>query len=160
MLKNTLKRFPIYTEYLKHVKGVGEIAAGWIIGEFDIHKAENVSKMWQFAGLNPGLVRGCKDIDAEKYNSGMGEIIREYELKDNKKRIVYRTDNLIRGDKLAEGYVAPFNQKLRTALVGVLAGGFIKQQNFYVMEFYYPYKERLSHEENTVPHKVKIVIIS
>ena len=53
---------------------------------------------------------------------------------------------------MAEGYVAPFNQKLRTALVGVLADGFIKQQNFYCMEFYYPYKQRLEQEENTIIH--------
>jgi len=134
-LKRVLKRFPIWTEYLEGVKGVGTIAAGWIIGEFDIEKATTVSKMWQFAGLNPGLVKGKKRVDHE----------------DGKVEFV-ETGEMIRGDKLTPGHVSPFNQNLRTALVGVLADGFIKQQNYYCMEFYYPYKARLEQEENTVLH--------
>lgn len=134
-LKRVLKRFPIWTEYLGGVKGVGTIAAGWIIGEFDIEKATTVSKMWQFAGLNPGLVKGKKRVDHE---DGKVEFI--------------ETGEMIRGDKLTPGHVSPFNQNLRTALVGVLADGFIKQQNYYAMEFYYPYKARLEQEENTVVH--------
>lgn len=134
-LKRVLKRFPIWTEYLEGVKGVGTIAAGWLIGEFDIEKATTVSKMWQFAGLNPGLVKGKKRVDHE----------------DGKVEFV-ETGEMIRGDKLTPGHVSPFNQNLRTALVGVLADGFIKQQNYYCMEFYYPYKARLEQEENTVIH--------
>jgi len=134
-LKRVLKRFPIWTEYLEGIKGVGTIAAGWIIGEFDIEKATTVSKMWQFAGLNPGLVKGKKRVDHE----------------DGKVEFV-ETGEMIRGDKLTPGHVSPFNQNLRTALVGVLADGFIKQQNYYAMEFYYPYKARLEQEENTVLH--------
>lgn len=134
-LKRVLKRFPVWTEYLEGIKGVGTIAAGWIIGEFDIEKATTVSKMWQFAGLNPGLVKGKKRVDHE----------------DGKVEFV-ETGEMIRGDKLTPGHVSPFNQNLRTALVGVLADGFIKQQNYYCMEFYYPYKARLEQEENTVTH--------
>ena len=134
-LKRVLKRFPIWTEYLEGIKGVGTIAAGWIIGEFDIEKATTVSKMWQFAGLNPGLVKGKKRVDHE----------------DGKVEFV-ETGEMIRGDKLTPGHVSPFNQNLRTALVGVLADGFIKHQNYYAMEFYYPYKARLEQEENEVLH--------
>ena len=151
-LKRVLKRFPIWTEYLEGVKGVGTIAAGWIIGEFDIEKATTVSKMWQFAGLNPGMVRGVKDIEKDKYKPSMGEVIREYTTMKGVKHVHVLTDELIRGDKLTEGFTAPFNQNLRTALVGVLADGFIKHQNYYAMEFYYPYKARLEQEENTVLH--------
>jgi hypothetical protein len=151
-LKRVLKRFPIWTEYLEGVKGVGTIASGWIIGEFDIEKATTVSKMWQFAGLNPGMVRGVKDIEKDKYKPSMGEVIREYTTMKGVKHVHVLTDELIKGDKLTEGFTAPFNQNLRTALVGVLADGFIKQQNYYCMEFYYPYKARLEQEENTVIH--------
>lgn len=150
-LKKVLKRFPVYNEFLEQVKGVGCIAAGWIISEFDIHKADTVSKMWQFAGLNPGMVRGKKDIDKKKYKPEMGEVVREYTAKEEE-RIVYLTDTMVRGDKNQEGFVSPYNKSLRTALVGVLADGFIKQQNYYCMTFYYPYKERLEREENEVMH--------
>ena len=135
-LKERLKRFPVYTEYLLNVKGVGDIAAGHIIGNINIHEATTVSKIWQYCGLNPGMVRGKKRVEDKK-----GNVTFE------------TTDTMIRGDKLTAGFVSPFNKNLRTALVGVLADGFIKQQNFYCMEFYYPYKARLEQEENEVLHR-------
>lgn len=132
-LLKVLKRFPIYTKYLSKVKGVGPIAAGWIIGEYDINKADTVSKLWQFTGLNPGLVIGKKRV----------------ENKDGTFSLV-PTGEMIRGDKLTPGHVAPFNKRLRTALVGVMADGFIKAQNDYCLRFYYPYKARLEQEANKV----------
>lgn len=131
MLKQVLKRFPVYTEFLQNVKGVGEIAAGWIIAEYDIHKASTVSKLWQFTGLNPGKVRGKK----------------RKENKDGTYTFI-ETNEMIRGDRLTPGFVAPFNKRLRTAMVGVLADGFIKSQNEYALNYYYPYKERLANEES------------
>lgn len=130
MLAKTLKRFPVYTEHLVHVKGVGEIAAGWIVSEFDIHKATTVSKMWQFAGLNPSMVQGKKRVEHE---DGSFDLV--------------PTGHMVPGDRKTPGHVAPFNGRLRTALVGVLADGFIKAQAPYAMDYYYPYKERLAHSE-------------
>jgi len=132
-LTKVLKRFPIYNDYLLHVKGVGTMAAAWIIGEFDIHKATTVSKLWQFAGMNPGLVRGKKR--KERKDGGFD---------------IITTDTLVRGDKKTAGFVAPFNGNLRTALLGVMASGFIKCQNAYCMEYYYPYKARLEQSANEV----------
>ena len=134
-LLKALKRFPIYTEYLKGVKGVGTIASAIIIAEFDIHIATTVSKMWQYAGLNPSMVRGKK----------------RKELKDGKFEII-TSDTMIRGDKLTAGFVSPFNKRLRTALCGVLADGFIKAQAPHALEFYYPYKARLEQSKNVVTH--------
>lgn len=108
-LHKVLKRFPIYTEWLSRVKGVGDIAAGWILSEYDIHKANTVSALWQFTGLNPGLVRGKKRIENEDGTYSYVE-----------------TGEYIRGDRLTPGFVAPFNKRLRTAMVGVLADGFLK----------------------------------
>jgi hypothetical protein len=129
-LAKLLKRFPVYTEFLASVKGVGPIAAATIIGSIDIHKATTVSKIWQYCGLNPGMVRGKK----------------RHENKDGTFRIEI-TDTMIRGDKLTSGFVAPFNKNMRTALCGILADGFIKAQAPYALEHYYPYKERLSQSE-------------
>ena len=129
-LKKLLKRFPIYTEWLLSVKGVGTIAAAHIVAAYDIHKADTISKLWQYTGLNPGMVRGKK----------------RHENKDGTFRIEI-TDTMIRGDRLTAGFVAPFNKNLRTALCGVLADGFIKAQAPYAMEYYYPYKERLANSD-------------
>jgi len=132
-LKKVLKRFPVYTEFLKGVKGVGPIAAGWIVGEYDIQRADTVSKLWQFTGLNPGMVPGRKRVE-----DGEGES--HYEL----------TGVMVRGDKLTPGYVAPFNKRLRTALAGVMCDGFIKAQNEYCMKYYYPMKARLEQSDGMV----------
>ena len=150
-LKKVLKRFPVYNEFLVNVKGVGTIAAAKIIGEFDIFKASTVSKLWQFAGLNPSDVRGKKAIEKSKYTADMGDIVGEYEERPGSPaKWIVQTNDMVRGDRLTPGYVAPFNGNLRTALVGVLADGFIKAQAPYCMDFYYPYKARLEQEESIV----------
>jgi hypothetical protein len=132
-LLKRLKRLPVYEHFLAGVKGIGPIAAGWIVAEFDIHKATTVSKLWQFAGLNPGMVIG------------------QIRVEDGKDKWHYeKTDKMVRGDRLTPGFVAPFNQRLRTALVGVMADGFIKCQNEYALEYYYPYKARLEREETPI----------
>jgi hypothetical protein len=132
-LLKVLRKFPIYTEYLEGVKGVGTVAAAHIIGSFDIYKASTVSKLWQYAGTNPGMVRGKKRVE---HKDGSFDII--------------VTDTMIRGDKLTAGFVAPFNKTLRIALLGVMADGFIKAQNSYAMEYYYPMKARLEQSDNQV----------
>lgn len=137
-LVKMLKRFPIYTEYLAGVTGLGTIGAGWIISEFDIHKAETVSKMCQYSGFNSGLVMGMKH-DGEDENG--------------RPRYV-ESGVMIRGDRLTPGFRSPFNRRLRTALMGIVAKGFIRAKNHYYREFYIPYKSRLENEENMVMHRI------
>jgi len=152
MLKKALEKFPVYNEWLKDVKGVGEVSAGWLLGEFDIHEATTVSKMWQYAGLNPGLVRGKKRITKKDYKPSMGKIIREIEnIKSKGTDYIIETDHLVKGDKPTEGFVLPYNKNLKSFLLGVLATqGFIMQQNNYAVEFYYPRKTRLEKEESII----------
>ena len=136
-LKKMLNRFPIYTGWLEGVKGVGTITAAHIISTLDIEEATTVSKMWQYCGMNPGQVKGKKRV--EKGDSF--EIV--------------TTDTLVRGDKPTPGFVLPYNKTIKTVLLGVLADGFIKAQAPYAIDYYYPYKERLSHSEKTVMHGAK-----
>ena len=131
-IKNILKEIPVYNEFLLNVKGVGGAMAGWIISEFDIDIATTVSKMWQYAGLNPGLVYGKKRIEKKKSFS------------------IVVTDELIRGDKLTPGFISPFNGKLRTVLCGILADSFLKSKSSYALDYYYPYKTRLEQEESVI----------
>jgi len=132
-LKRVLKRNLLYTDFLANVKGCAEVSSAYICGMFDFHKATTVSKLWQYAGLNSAEVRGKKRKDL---GNGKFEIV--------------TTDTKIRGDKLTPGFVSPFNKELRTALLGVMASGFIMQKNSYAMEYYYPYKERLAHSDDEV----------
>lgn len=128
-----LKEFPIYTEFLAKVKGVGDASAGWIISAYDIYRADTVSKMWQFTGVNPGMVQGKKRIEGK----AKGEFT------------IVTTDQMVRGDKLTAGFVSPFNTRLRAAMVGVLADSFIKCKSEYAV-YYYQYKARLEQSARKV----------
>lgn len=61
-IKNVLKTIPIYNEYLKGIKGVGNTLSAIMLSYFDIEIATTVSKMWAFAGLDPNkkLEKGKK----------------------------------------------------------------------------------------------------
>ncbi len=129
-IKIELKKYPIWTEWLKGVKGIAHMMASVIISEYDIYKASTVSKMWQFTGLNPGMIKGKK---VKKNKDGSCTII--------------LTDKMVRGDKLTEGFTAPFNTWLKSKMMGVLAESFIKSQSYYAMTHYYPYKQRLENSD-------------
>ena len=107
--------------FLKDVKGVGPALAAVLISEIDITKANTVSAIWQYAGLNP-------------QKTVYGRVKKEGK--------VVTTDTLIRGDKLVKGYLAPYNQFLKSKLMGVLATSFIKCKSPYA-KFYYDNKTRL-----------------
>ncbi len=135
-IAKVLKGVPIWEGFLKDVKGIGPCMAGVIISEYDIHIASTVSKLWQFTGLNPGQVRGTTRKDKKV---------------DGKRVPVFeKSDVMVRGDRRSPGFVSPFNGWLRSKMIGVLAGSFIKAQAPYAMEFYYPYKARLEQEANLV----------
>jgi len=51
-----LKRVPIYHRFLKHVFGAGPIAAAYLIGEVDIHRATKPSNLRKFCGV-------CSDVN-------------------------------------------------------------------------------------------------
>jgi hypothetical protein len=129
-----LGEWPVYTEWLAGVKGVGHLMSGVMCAEFDIYKWEYISKGWQYAGMNPGMVRGMKFVKTSKPDSYVpkeGNVVRHM-----KNGVVVRTFDLVRGDRLTPGYLAPFNQFLRTKLVGVLAPSFLKCQSPYSQHYY------------------------
>ena len=131
--KSAVECTPEWRLFLKDVKGVGPKMAAVLITEIDIEKAENAAKIWQFAGLNPGLVRGKKRIGDK----------------------IVVTDDMIRGDRLTAGYLAPYNQYLKTKVVGVLADSFIKSKSPYA-KFYYDYKHRLENSREITGDKGKM----
>lgn len=57
-LGQILRKFPIYTEFLKQERGVGVRMASVLVSEVDIHKAETVSALWRYCGLAVDLETG------------------------------------------------------------------------------------------------------
>jgi hypothetical protein len=145
-IKRLLKSEPLYTEWLVKIPGVDYMTAGYIIGEYstDPQKLKTVSSMWQFAGLALGPVKGRKKV-------GKG-----------KKAKIVVTDTLIRGDRLTKGFLSPFNQKLRSVLLGSTADSMIKcagtrQALCPYRKFYVNYKTRLENSDREVSHYGKKV---
>lgn len=51
-IPKVLEDYPIYTEFLNNIRGIGPAMAGVITSEFDIHKAKYRSSLWAYAGLD------------------------------------------------------------------------------------------------------------
>ena len=123
-----IHKHPLWVHFLRDVKGVGEMMAAVIVTQFDIDRAETVSKMWQFSGMNPGQVRG------KVWKKKAGD------------RLLVATDAMIRGDKKTKGYVCPFNSFLKAKMLGVLGSSFLKAASPY-RTYYDNYKHRLESED-------------
>lgn len=126
MIQEAVRKEPLWKAFFEGVKGCGELMAAVMLSEFDIHKANTVSKMYAYAGLSPGKTFG------KKWNKEKTEII--------------TTDTLVRQDKLTSGFLSPYNQWLRSKLIGVLAGSFLKCNSPY-RKFYDNMRNRLEQEE-------------
>ena len=148
-LCRTFKAYP----FLEAVLGAGPVVSGVLLGSINPFRAANVSKITQFAGLNPSAVRGKKRCAIADYKGSRDLVTTVTYDKDGKPEdYIYITDILIPGDKLTKGFVAPFNTKLRMMLCGIMADSFVRigTRNKYVAEVYYPVKERLRNSDNMV----------
>ncbi len=135
-LKNILGDYPIYTDFLKGVNGIGPAIAGIILSEIDISKAKYPSSLWKYAGLDvapdgKGRSRKKEHLVDSEYVDKEGEI------------------------KTKKGI--SFNPFLKTKLIGILAASFLKVKESPYKDCYYNYKERLenhpNHQDKTKGHR-------
>ena len=132
-LGHILKDYPIYTEFLDGVKGIGPAMAGVIISEVDITKAEYPSSLHKYAGL---------DVASD----GQGRSRRKEHLEDSE----YKDKE----GKVQTKKGITFNPFLKTKLTGVLGASFLKQSpdKCVYRKIYDDYKHRLEHMD---AHKEK-----
>ena len=139
-VRRVVETHPLWAVFLKGVKGVGPAMAGVILSEIDIHKARYRSSLYCYAGLD--CVGGPTD--------GVGRSRR-------KEHLVERAYVDKRGQEQTRMAIT-FNPFLKTKLVGVLAGSFLRagRGNKYA-EVYRNYKHRLEchprHVEKTKGHR-------
>lgn len=137
MLEYPLREFQLWNEYLKpHVLGCGPAMAGVILSEFDIHKAKYPSSLWKYASL---------DVAPDGRGRGRyAEHLRDIEYIDKNGKPAVR-----------KGLTG--NPFIKTKLVGVLAGCFIKQKESPYRKIYLDYKHRIEcdprHAEKTKMHR-------
>lgn len=126
-LGSILKDYPVYSQFLSGVRGIGPAMAGVIVSEIDITKAKYSSSLWAYAGLDvapDGTGRSRKEGSLVK---------KEY---TNKK------------GETAERLSITFNPFLKTKLMGVLAGSFLRSNNERYRKIYDDYKNRLENHPN------------
>lgn len=153
-VEREVARYPIYTEWLSKVKGCGPMYSAILITSLDIEK-DTVSKWWQFAGLNPGMVRGMKVLSKKEYRPGeSGDFIREFTDLKGKPKVLVRTHEMVRGDRRTPGFLSPFNGWLRTQLCGKLGPSFLKAQSPYAIAYYYPLHVPAARREELGPGRL------
>lgn len=121
-LEKVLKHFPIWSEWLLGVKGVGLAMAGVIISEIDISKARYPSSLWKYAGLD------VAEDGAGRSRRGEHLVDAEYEDRDGKTKTRKSVT---------------FNPFLKTKLTGVLASSFLRAGDNPYAQIYNDYKHRL-----------------
>lgn len=114
LIIDELKKEKIWTEYLVNVRGCGELMAGVIISEIDIHKCNSISALNKFIGLDVVLVT----------DSDTGEIIGEGRCR-KKHHLVAKQYVDSKGDTVNTVGIT-FNPLLKTKMIGVLGSSFIK----------------------------------
>lgn len=114
-LEARVKQTPEWKFYFKDIKGIGPKMASILISEIDPYKAETVSKIWQYAGLNGSKVFGKKK---------------------NKDGSITVTTDLVRGDRPTAGYILPYNCYLKMCVVGKMATQLMMAKNPRYMAIY------------------------
>lgn len=132
-IKAILERFPIWTTFLKDIKGCGPTMGAVIISTIDIHRADTPASLWAYAGLDVVDYDNQGNPDGRGRGKFTGHLVdREYEARDGtikvKKSITYN----------------PF---LKTKLVGVLADIMIKHRTPGYRVEYDNYKHRIVERE-------------
>lgn len=174
-----LDRFPVYTEFLKGVRGIGPAIAGILISEIDITKATYATNLFAYAGLDVVLqwekVKGegpkfimdlPEDGKAETSISPDGDTLTvfwenategEYAMigRGRSKRAEHLVDReYTKKDGTTDVRKSiTYNPFLKTKLMGVLGASFIKQPaTSPYRRMYNDYKLRL---ENAPEHQSK-----
>ena len=138
-LAYAVKEFPIYTQFLEDVKGVGPTMAAVIISSFDIHKAEYPSSLHKYAGLDvvngAGRSRKKEHLEDQTYKDADGK------------------------EQIKKGIT--FNPFLKTKLIGVLGSSFVNTDGPY-REIYDNYNHRIenmpAHADKTKGHRNNMAI--
>jgi hypothetical protein len=116
-----LAEFPIYTQYLEKVRGIGPAMAGVLLSELDVSKADYASSFHKYAGLDVA--------DDGKGRSKIAAHLIKVAYKD-------------RDGKDQEKNSITFNPFLKTKILGVLGPSFLRAASPYAA-LYTEYKNRL-----------------
>lgn len=130
--KGLLEEVPIYMQWLKDQRGVGPAMAGVIVTAIDIRRAQYPSSIWKYAGIDVGP-------------DGRGRSRRAEHLVERK--------YINKKGKEATRMSVTYNPWLKTKLMGVLAGSFLRSASPW-RKCYDDYKHRIE----TDPERIKVTV--
>ena len=129
-LPKLLKGIPIWDQFLEGVKGCGPMISAIIIAKLDPAKATYPSSFWKYAGLDVAPDgRGRRN-----YTSGDAKL-------GYTSHLVQR-EYINKAGEQAFKMGITYNPFVKTKLLGVLAGSFLKCKNEKYAPIYYDYKNR------------------
>jgi len=136
VVKEKLERIPLWTEVLsqddERWTGLGPTMAGVLLSEVDITRATTVSKLWRFAGLAPVAAWRCQSCARVVQRTEAGW--EHTKKKSNERTCEFEKDALHEGqvrdsgsaERSKKGEKRHYNLFLKTKLLGVLAGSFLR----------------------------------
>lgn len=146
-----LKTVPVYKNFLQGVAGIGPAAAGVLISEIDIHKAEYPSSLWAYGGLDVVQVVeyevGNKTIrlsfeqamNAPELENMDGVFFHKGVVcnvvgvaRDMKSYSLVKRDYIDKNDNPAVRDSITYSPFLKTKLLGVIGPAFLKVTSFKV----------------------------
>lgn len=134
VLSKEVEKHPMWDKFFKDVKGCGPLMAAVCIAYFDVHKARHVSSFWKYAGLD------TVDVALED-----GTHIREGRGKKHTEMVQY-TD---KDGNIKEKRSITYNPELKTKLLGVLGGSFLKKPGCKYEKTYRDYRNRLDNRADS-----------
>ncbi len=126
-IPNVLSDFPIYTEFLSQIDGVGPAMAAVIISEIDISKATYPASLWKYCGLDVVITNNRGEADGR----GRGRFNEHLVPKT-----IEGTEDMYMG--------LSFKPLIKTKLTGVLGSSFLRSTKTLVDNVKVSSKDRLS----------------
>jgi len=131
-IEKFLDEFPIWTEFLKGLEGVGPTMGGVLVSELDPHRANHVTAFWSYAGLD--VVWTLDEIEGEEVVRGEGRSKKSHHLVDRE-----YTD---KSGKTKTKKSITYSPYLKTKL-HVLATSFLRKQDNIYSPIFYDYRTRM-----------------
>lgn len=146
-IQDHLASLPFYRDVLSdksRFKGMGPTLAAVILSEFDIHRTENASQLWSYAGLAPVAATRCRHchvlMKAADVEAHWTHTVHKHKC-DRKVLTAADVYESAKAMKPTAGEKLPYNSWLRTKLVGVLGPCLLKSGSPW-RKFYDDYKLR------------------
>jgi hypothetical protein len=127
-----LDEFPIWTDHLKGLSGVGPTMGGVVVSELDPHKANHVTSFWSYAGLD--VVWTVDTIDGVEVVRGEGRSKKAHHLVDR--------EYVDKAGHTKTKKSITYSPYLKTKL-HVLATSFLRKQDDVYSPIFYDYRTRM-----------------